>query len=163
MSRRLLENTFDFDSCCFVCDPDNDGGMKQRFYFDEESGRVVAEFAPDEQFSGAPNYAHGGASVAILDDAMAWAIIAGQERFGVTRRIETDFMRPVALGKTYHVEAWVESFEDRNLEARAEIRDHKGRVCVAAKGVYTVLTLEEAESAIGGGAKDNRSYTKELA
>ena len=163
MSRRLLENTFGFDSCCFVCDPDNDGGMKQRFYFDEESGRVVAEFEPGEQLSGAPNYVHGGASLAVLDDAMAWAIIAGHERFGVTRRVETDFVRPVALGKSYDVEAWVESFEDRDLEARAEIRDHKGRVCVAAKGVYTVLTLEEAESAIGGGARENDSYTKELA
>jgi uncharacterized protein (TIGR00369 family) len=136
--------------------------MKQRFYFDDESRRVVADFEPAEHLSGAPNYAHGGASLAILDDAMAWAIIAGHERFGVTRRVETDFVRPVALGKNYEVEAWVESFEDRQLEARAEIRDHKGRTCVAAKGVYTVLTLEEAESAIGGGARETPSYTEEL-
>ena len=162
MSRKLLENTFGFDSSCFVCDPENEAGMRQRFYFDDDTRRVVAEFAPTADLSGAPNYAHGGASMAVLDDAMAWAIIAAEERFGVTRRVETDFVRPVNLGRAYAVEAWVESHEDRSIEARAEIRDAKGRVCVATKGVYTVLTLEEAEAAIGVGAEKTSSYTKEL-
>ena len=161
MSRKLLENTFGFDSSCFVCDPENESGMRQRFYYDDESRRVVAEFEPSVVLSGAPNYAHGGASMAVLDDAMAWAIIAAEERFGVTRRVETDFVRPVRLGKMYAVEAWVESHEDRGIEARAEISDSRRRVCVAAKGIYTVLTLDEAEAAIGVGARSSSSYTKE--
>ncbi len=136
--------------------------MRQRFYYDDESQRVVAEFVPTVVLSGAPNYAHGGASMAVLDDAMAWAIIAAKERFGVTQRVESDFVRPVRLGRAYAVEAWVESHEDRNVEARAEIYDSKGRVCVAAKGIYTVLTLDEAEAAIGIGARNSSSYTKEL-
>ncbi|MCH8815051.1 MAG: PaaI family thioesterase [Chloroflexi bacterium] len=135
--------------------------MRQRFYYDDESQRVVADFEPTVVLSGAPNYAHGGASMAVLDDAMAWIIIAAKERFGVTRRVETDFVRPVTLGRAYAVEAWVESYEDRSIEARAEIRDPKGRVCVSAKGIYTVLTLDEAEAAIGIGARDSSSYTKD--
>ncbi|MFQ5472064.1 MAG: PaaI family thioesterase [Dehalococcoidia bacterium] len=161
MSRKLLENTFGFDSSCFVCDPKNEGGMRQRFYYDDEIQRVVAEFEPTAVLSGAPNYAHGGASMAVLDDAMAWAIIAEMERFGVTRRVETDFVRPVMLDKAYAVEAWVESHENRNVEVRAEIRDSKGRVCVEAKGLYTVLTLEEAEAAIGVGVRESSSYTRQ--
>ena len=163
MARKLLENTFGFDSSCFVCDPENEGGMRQRFYYEDESKRVVAEFEPTVVLSGAPNYVHGGASMAVMDDAMAWIIIAGKERFGVTRRVETDFLRPVTLGRVYAVEAWIESYEDRSIEARAEIRDAKGRVCVAAKGTYTVLTLAEAEAAIGVGARGSSSYTKERA
>lgn len=125
MPRKLLTNTFAFASLCFVCDPDNAEGMRQRFFHDEESGRIVAEFVPSPGLSGAPNYTHGGASMAVLDDAMAWAIIALKERFGITRRCEVDFIRPVMIGAKHDVQAWVESFEDRALVARAELRNEQ--------------------------------------
>jgi acyl-coenzyme A thioesterase PaaI-like protein len=157
-----LTNTFGFDSRCFVCDPDNRGGLRQRFFLDTDRERVVAEFTPAADHSGAPNYAHGGATMAVLDDAMAWAIIATKERFGLSRRVETDFVRPVIIGKTYRVEAWVESFEDRSLEARAELKSTSGKLCVASKGLYMVMTLAEAEQAIGAWASASNSYTKQL-
>jgi acyl-coenzyme A thioesterase PaaI-like protein len=157
-----LTNTFGFESRCFVCDPDNAGGLRQRFFLDRERERVVAEFTPTADLSGAPNYAHGGASMAILDDAMAWAIIATRERFGLSRRVETDFVRPVMIGKTYRIEAWVESHEDRTVEARAELRTGSGKVCVSAKGLYMVMTLAEAQQAIGAGAGASATYTAQL-
>ena len=157
-----LTNTFGFDSRCFVCDPDNSGGLRQRFFLDTDRDRVVAEFTPTADHSGAPNYAHGGATMAVLDDAMAWAIIATKERFGLSRRLETDFVRPVMIGKTYTVEAWVESFADRALEARAELSSPSGKLCVASKGRYMVMTLEEAQQAIGAGAGGTSAYTEKL-
>ncbi len=160
MSRKPLTNTFAFDSRCFVCDQENEGGLRQRFFLDDEIGRVVAEFTPSADHSGAPNYAHGGVSMAILDDAMAWAIIAIKDRFGLTRKAEVEFFRPVLVGRGYEVQAWVESFEDRSLVARAELRSAEGKLCVAAKADYTVLTLEEAERAIGAGARTAMSYTE---
>ena len=157
-----LTNTFGFDSRCFVCDPDNSGGMRQRFFLDRDRSRVVAEFTPAADHSGAPNYAHGGATMAVLDDAMVWAIIATKERFGLSRRVETDFVRPVMIGKTYKVEAWVESFEDRSLRARAELSSASGKLCVASSGNYIVMTLQEAQQAIGAGAGAAGSYTEQL-
>ena len=157
-----LTNTFGFDSRCFVCDPDNSGGLRQRFFLDRDRSRVVAEFTPMADHSGAPNYAHGGATMAVLDDAMAWAIIATKERFGLSRRVETDFVRPVMIGKTYKVEAWVESFADRSLEARAELTSPSGKLCVASKGLYMVMTIDEAQQAIGAGASTSGSYTEKL-
>jgi uncharacterized protein (TIGR00369 family) len=160
LSRKPLTNTFSFASQCFVCDQDNADGMRQRFYHDEESGRIVAEFTPSPGHSGAPNYTHGGASMAVLDDAMAWAIIALRERFGITRRCEMDFIRPVTIGARHAVEAWVESFEERSLVARAEMRNADGKLCVASKATYIVLTMEEAMNAIGAGAATAASYTE---
>jgi acyl-coenzyme A thioesterase PaaI-like protein len=157
-----LTNTFGFDSRCFVCDPDNSGGMRQRFFLDRDRGRIVAEFTPTADHSGAPNYAHGGATMAVLDDAMAWAIIATKERFGLSRRVETEFVRPVMIGKTYRVEAWVESFEDRALTARAELTSSSGKPCVVSEGQYMVMTFEEAQQAIGAGASGTSSYTDQL-
>ena len=162
MPRNPLTNTFDFASLCFVCDQTNEGGMKQQFYLDDELKRIVAEFTPDPAHSGAPNYTHGGASMAVLDDAMAWAIIELQQRFGITRRCEVDFIRPVMIGATHDVQAWVESFEDRALVARAELRNPDGKLCVAAKATYIVLTMEEAQNAIGTGAATASSYTEKL-
>jgi acyl-CoA thioesterase FadM len=93
---------------------------------------------------------------------MAWAIIATKERFGLSQRVESNFVRPVTIGKTYIVEAWVESHEDRSLEARAELRTASGKICVSAKGLYIVMTLAEAEQAIGAGAGTTTSYTEHL-
>jgi acyl-coenzyme A thioesterase PaaI-like protein len=133
--------------------------MRQRFFLDRERGRVVGEFTPTADHSGAPNYAHGGATMAVLDDAMAWAIIATKERFPLSRRMETDFLRPVMVGKTYAVEAWVDLYKDRAVEVRAELRSGSGKVCVSARGTYMVMTEAEAEAAIGFGAVKARSYT----
>ena len=100
--------------------------------------------------------------MAVLDDAMAWAIIATKQRFGLSRRIEVDFVRPVMIGKTYRVEAWVESHEDRPLGARAELKSQSGKICVASSGQYIVMTLEEAQQAIGADAGGASSYTEQL-
>lgn len=162
MSRKLLENTFGFSSLCFVCDQENSGGMRQRFFVDDELGRIVSDFTPEPAHSGAPNYTHGGASMAVLDDAMAWAIIELKQRFGITRKCEVDFIRPVMIGATHTVQAWVESFEDRALVARAELRNAEGKLCVAAKATYIVMTLDEAQSAIGAGAATSAQYTEKL-
>ncbi|MCH7576454.1 MAG: PaaI family thioesterase [Chloroflexi bacterium] len=162
MSRRPLTNTFAFDTRCFVCDQDNEGGLRQRFFLDDELNRVVAEFVPSADHSGAPNYAHGGVTMAVLDEAMAWAIIAMKERFGLTRKAEVEFIRPVPIGVAHEVQAWVESFEGRSLMARAELRNPEGKLCVAASASYIVLTVEEAESALGAGAETAARYTEDV-
>ncbi len=162
MSRRPLTNAFAFDTRCFVCDQDNEGGLRQRFFLDDELNRVVAEFVPSADHSGAPNYAHGGVTMAVLDEAMAWAIIAMKERFGLTRKAEVEFIRPVPIGVAHEVQAWVESFEGRSLMARAELRNPEGKLCVAARASYIVLTVEEAESALGAGAETAARYTEDV-
>lgn len=160
MPRKPLTNTFGFASLCFVCDPDNASGLGLRFFLDDEKMRIVGEYTPQPGHSGAPNYTHGGASMAVLDDAMAWAIIALNERFGITRKAEVDFVRPVMISATHPIEAWVESFEERALVARAELRNPEGKLCVAAKGTYIVMTMEEATNAIGAGAAAAPAYTE---
>ncbi len=162
MSRRPLTNAFAFETRCFVCDQDNEGGLRQRFFLDDELNRVVAEFVPSADHSGAPNYAHGGVTMAVLDEAMAWAIIAMKERFGLTRKAEVEFIRPVPIGVAHEVQAWVESFEGRSLMARAELRNPEGKLCVAARASYIVLTVEEAESALGAGAETAARYTEDV-
>jgi acyl-coenzyme A thioesterase PaaI-like protein len=159
MTRALLTNTFGFDTCCFVCDPDNPRGLRLQFYYDDESSRVVAEATPEAGHSGAPAYTHGGFSMAVLDDAMAWAIIAMAKKFGLSQHIAFEFKRPVKIHRTYAVEAWLEAAEEQEVIARAEVRDSKGRACITATSRYVVMSIEQATQAIGADATGAAPYT----
>lgn len=151
MARTLLDNaSWDFDSNCFVCEPKNSRGLGVPFYLDGDAGRVVAEFTPETWHSGAPSFAHGGVSMALLDEGMAWAAIALAQRLAITRRAETTFSRPVRVGQAHTVSCWVESLEGQRLVARGEILDVKGRACVEVRAEFHAMTKEEAEAAVGG-------------
>ncbi|MEY2449978.1 MAG: hypothetical protein QOH79_3454, partial [Acidimicrobiaceae bacterium] len=125
---RLHNETWGFDSNCFVCEAKNDHGLRIPFHHDDERDVVVAEFTLDEAFSGAPSFVHGGLSLAILDEAQAWATIAVAKKFAVTGETTSRFHRPVRLDKTYRVEARIEDRGDEKLRTSATILDHKDRV-----------------------------------
>lgn len=163
MARSLLKNTFGFDTRCFVCDPENPDGMRQGMYLDDELNRIVCEFTPGKEYSGAPNYTHGGFVMALVDDAMAWAVIALKKRFGTTRKAEFEFLIPVMIGKTYELQAWVESMDGRDLIARAAVLNQGGEECVRGSAAFTVMTFQEAMQAIGAEAATAREYTEERA
>ncbi|MEX2236196.1 MAG: PaaI family thioesterase [Dehalococcoidia bacterium] len=162
MTLKPLRNTdFKFPSLCFVCDQGNERGMQVPFALDTERGRVVAELNLGQPFSGAPNYVHGGAIAAVLDEATAWAVIALLERFGITRRSETSYKKPLLIGETYQVEAWVEEQEDRKVTARAQILGQDGEVHAEFTGKYRVMDRAEAEKAIGQLSGNEAGYVRE--
>ena len=80
---------------------------------------MVATFSLGDRFSGAPSYVHGGVTLAVLDEAMAWAAIAIGGKFAVTAETTTRFLRPVLVGKTYRVEARLTSQTAEQIETIA--------------------------------------------
>lgn len=158
MAKTLLANTFGIESRCFVCAPENAAGLRQPFYLDDDRGTVVAQFAPKVDHSGAPNYAHGGVVMAILDEAMAWAVIAIQRRFGVTERAEVEFFRPVRVGIVHHVSATVVGADGRKIVARADVRDAAGAVCARATARFHVIDMQQAIDAAGAGAVETAEF-----
>ena len=88
---RLTNEGWGFTSLCFVCEDANDLGMRVPFFHDDERGVVRAEFTLTERFSGAPELAHGGALMALCDEAMSWATIAVAKSFAVTQTTTTTF------------------------------------------------------------------------
>lgn len=160
MARTLLVNPFEFETSCFVCDPHNPRGLNIDYYRDDETNRVVAPFTLKREHSNAPNVGHGAVAMGILDDGMAWAIIALLERFGVTTHVEFDFRKPVFIGRPHTAEAWIERHEDRDVAARAEIREPDGGLCVAAQGQFKVLTKDEAVKWIGAFSAQAEKYVR---
>ncbi len=150
MSRRLLTNeTWGFESNCFVCEPSNASGLRIPFFHDDESNSVVADFTLDVSFSGAPSYVHGGVTLAILDEAQAWATIAVCGKFAVTTETATRFQRPVHVGRALMVEASITSQSDGEIRTRAELRNQSGKVCAESTAAFAVLSEATAVDAIG--------------
>lgn len=150
MATHLLTNArWGFRSNCFVCEPGNPAGLQIPFSHDDEANLVVADFQLPDAFSGAPTYVHGGITLAVLDEAMAWAAIAIAGQFAVTQTTTTQFSRPVRVNRRHRVEAMVVRADGPVIETSARVLDSKGRVCAEASATFLPLDVRQAASAIG--------------
>jgi uncharacterized protein (TIGR00369 family) len=155
----LTNDGWGVDSNCFVCEASNDAGLRIPFHHDVEGEQVVAEFTFDDRFSGAPQYAHGGVSLAVLDEAMAWATIAVGGMFALTRETTSRFHQPVNIGKVHHVRAWISGTDGNRILTEAEIVNDDGGLCVNSHATFVVLDLDQATEAAGAQlAGDNLEF-----
>lgn len=150
-----------FESSCFVCEPRNEAGLRIPFEHDEDAGLVRGAFTLDDRFSGAPSYLHGGLTLAVLDEAMAWATIAIGGRFAVTVETTTRFGHPVRVGRPYTVEARVTEAGEERMRTTGVVLDEKGRSCAEASAEFHVLSAAQAVDAIGTDVTgDDASYLR---
>ncbi|CAN5567842.1 hypothetical protein BH20ACT2_BH20ACT2_13070 [soil metagenome] len=151
---RLHNETWGFDSNCFVCEPKNPMGMALPFFHDDQADTVVADFTLGAEFSGAPSYVHGGVTLAVLDEAQAWATIALAGKFAVTTETTTRFKRPVLVGEPYSVTARITDQTADVITTSAEVRNAAGERCADTTAVFTVLSAATAVDALGVEAPD---------
>ncbi len=162
MAVHALDNArWGFATNCFACEPSNAAGLKIPFFHDDDAAAVFAEFTLGEEFSGAPSYLHGGITMTVLDEAMAWATIAVGGRFAVTREMRTTFERPVRVGRPYRVEARLTAQTDERIEAEGLVLDGRTRPCVRATASFVVLSAERAADVLGTEATgDDAKYVR---
>lgn len=145
-----LDNSgWGFASKCFVCEPSNPGGLRIPFFHDDEADVVFAEYALEDTFSGAPSYVHGGVTLAVLDEAMAWATIAVGKAFALTVRTSTEFKWPIKVGRTYRAEARITSREGLLIQTEATISDERGRPCAVASATFQAMDAGQTADAVG--------------
>ena len=159
---RLTNDEWGFESNCYVCEPRNARGLRLAFFHDDDEQAVVCEFALDETYSGAPNFVHGGLTLAILDEAQAWACIALARKFAVTTQTTTTFLRPIMVGRRYVAEARVEDVTDEAITTSARMLDtDKGKVRAESRATFLVLSDAVAKVAIGEGAEQHAEYLRD--
>lgn len=146
---RLHNDDFGYESNCFVCETRNAGGLRIPFVHDTDRDLVVAEFSLDATYSGAPTMVHGGVSLAILDEAMAWACIAIGRRWAVTSETSSRFHRAVRVGKNYSVEAEIVEQTHGEIVTAARIVDAKTTVRVESRATFTILGDAQIKRAAG--------------
>ncbi|MEX2658742.1 MAG: PaaI family thioesterase [Acidimicrobiales bacterium] len=148
-TRSLTNEQWGFTSNCFVCESTNPSGLRIPFEHDDESGVVRATFTLDDRFSGAPSYVHGGVTLAVLDEAMAWATIALGGKFAVTSETTTKFGYGVRVGRAYAVEATLDEDDGDTMQTSARVLDDQGRPCVTASATFAVLGAAQAVDVLG--------------
>lgn len=158
---QLDNSRWGFASKCFVCEPSNDAGLRIPFFHDDDSQTVFADYTLDERFSGAPSYVHGGVTMAVLDEAMAWATIAVAKAFALTVRTNVEFRWPLKVGRPYRVEARILQTDGAAIDVQATVRDGRGRPCAEAVGTFRSMNADQAVDALGTEAGgDDAGYVK---
>lgn len=119
---------------CFVCGAENPRSMGLT-WFEAEDGEIFAEFAFGGHHQGPPLHAHGGASAAVLDEAMGAAVWnAGLKVVAVN--LEINYKKPVPLGEMVTIKARVQEKHTRKVLTTGELRLADGSVAVTGRGIY---------------------------
>lgn len=160
--RALTNDDWGFTTNCFVCEAGNDAGLRIPFFHDTDADSVFADFELDDRFSGAPNWAHGGVSFAICDEAMAWATIAIHHKWAVTRTSSASFERPIVIGERYRCEARVDDHDEAHVTTSAVIRRvSSGRACVSTTAEMSIVTTVQAPRLGITLSEDNERYLRD--
>jgi acyl-coenzyme A thioesterase PaaI-like protein len=128
---------------CFVCGLENAIGLKLSFYTDDE-GRCLTRFRPREEHQGYPGHLHGGVISTLLDETMG-RVLANQDVFALTGRLEVKFRKAVPLDQELTVVGELTRDRSRAYEAKGEIRLADGTVLVEGKGFYIRIPDEQME------------------
>jgi uncharacterized protein (TIGR00369 family) len=119
---------------CFVCGEQNTNNMGVTWYVDNK-GTVTTETTLTEAHQGPPKLAHGGASAALLDEAMGAAVWqAGHKAAAVNLNVR--YHCPVPLGVKIKVDGWVMRSNGKTIFTQGAIRLPDGALAVSSKGVY---------------------------
>lgn len=121
---------------CFVCGNENPHSIGLTLWVDD-NGVMTSEFTLSDAQQGPPGHAHGGASAAILDEAMglvAWA--AGLKVAAVN--LEINYHKPLPLHSALTLEARVTEQDERKAFSTGEIRLPDGTIAVSGRGIYVI-------------------------
>ena len=129
MKRKLPEHGY-----CFVCGSENPHSIGLSWWVDDE-GVMTSEFTLDEAQQGPPGHTHGGASAAILDEAMGLVVWAAGVKAAAVH-IEINYHRPLPLHQPLTLEARITSREDTKTFSKGEIRLLDGTIAVSGSGIY---------------------------
>ena len=97
---------------------------------------------------GPPGHAHGGATAALLDEAMGFCCWVVGHRV-VAAHIEIDFRDMVPVGAVATLEATVERVEGRKVYPRARLLLPGGTVAAESTGIFLMLAANQLELLAG--------------
>ena len=113
---------------CFACGTLNRHGLQLDLHL--ETGRSWTDLRLDRRFEGWDGIAHGGIVATILDEVMAWALVAS-DAWGMTARMTVGFHAPVPIGREIHAEGVLIESRRRLFRTQARIADAKTDVVLA--------------------------------
>ncbi|MGH3415267.1 MAG: PaaI family thioesterase [Actinocrinis sp.] len=126
---------------CFACGEQQANGLHLKVFADEGVA-VTAKFEVGPPHQGAPGLIHGGLLTLAFDEVMG-AVHWMLRTPAVTGRLETDFLKPVPLGRTVYLSARCVGVHGRKLYHRAEGRldGPDGQLVARAAALFVEVRL----------------------
>jgi uncharacterized protein (TIGR00369 family) len=118
---------------CFACGSLNEHGLRLDLHLGQR--RAWTELTLDPRFEGWAGVAHGGIVATLLDEVMAWSLVA-EDNWGVTARMSIDYRRPVPIGHRIRAEGWIVRARRRLVETSARLAGGDGALLATADAVY---------------------------
>src|SRR3972149_353260 len=131
MKRKLPEHGW-----CFVCGSENPHSIGLTWWVDE-NGILPSEVKLNEAQQGPPQLAHGGASAAILDEAMGLVVWAAGHKVAAVN-LEINSHKPLPLHQPLTLAARITETDERKIFSTGEIRRPDGAIAVSGRGIYVV-------------------------
>ena len=119
---------------CFVCGKSNPKSIGITWQL-EPGNHIFASFKFSTFQQGPPGFVHGGASAAVLDEAMGLAVFYSGFKV-VTANLSIEYRKPIPLGETITIQAVMSGKTERRILALGEIILPDGSVAVSTKGIY---------------------------
>ena len=105
--------------------------------FVDDDGTLTSKFTLTEKQQGPPGHAHGGASAAILDEAMGLVVWAAGHKVAAVN-IEINYHKPLPLHQPLNLEARITQVENRKVFSIGEIKLPDETIAVSGRGIYVV-------------------------
>jgi acyl-coenzyme A thioesterase PaaI-like protein len=121
---------------CFVCGSADANPSGLHLVFEETPKGAATSFCLAPAFESYPGYLHGGIVSAVLDETMGYVGVFKRQSLPFTRRLELQFRLGLKGGRKYRCEAELMATGEAGYQARATIRDERGRLLVSASGDF---------------------------
>jgi uncharacterized protein (TIGR00369 family) len=131
-----MKRQLPYHGWCFVCGNENPHSIGLTWWVDDQ-GILSAEFTLDEAQQGPPGHAHGGASAAVLDEAMGLVVWAAGHKVAAVN-LEINYHKPLPLKQSLSLEARITQMDERKIFSTGEIRLPDAAIAVSGRGIYVV-------------------------
>lgn len=120
---------------CFGCSPNNDSGLKMKFF--EDGDFTVCKWQPNKNFNGYKNVLHGGIQATLADEIGSWFVTTRFEKACVTSSLETKYLRPIFSDKgEITIKASLKEIKRNIIIVKIELLDSENIICTEAIASY---------------------------
>ncbi|MBK7453005.1 MAG: PaaI family thioesterase [Anaerolineales bacterium] len=129
-----MKRQIPYHGWCFVCGTENPHSIGITMFVDDD-GVLTSEFTLNEAHQGPPGHTHGGASAAILDEAMGLCVWAAGHMV-LAANLEVNYRKPLPLNQPLTLEVRITQVDERKIHTTGEIQLADSTVAVSGRGLY---------------------------